>query len=319
MTAAELHAALAGRWPDVLAALGVDAEHLVNRHGPCPACGGRDRFRFDDRDGRGTWICNQCGAGDGFRLLELVHGWTFREALKAVAEQAGPVDRPAPPTPRTSREPRVASPTARARRILRTSSTPDLVPDARGYLESRGLFPLPDGCRLRAHAAVDYFEPGPGKAVVHVGRFPALVAPIVDIDGERVTVHVTYLHDGAKLTDHAPRKILSPMTGRRGCAVRLFELAGETLGLAEGIETAIAARILHDMPVWAALNTTLLAKFIPPRSVHRVLIFADRDVPGIEAAWTLRDELDGHCGVELRLPPRAIGDWNDALLEARHG
>ena len=37
-----------GRWPEILAALGIDPAALRNRHGPCPGCGGRDRFRFDD-------------------------------------------------------------------------------------------------------------------------------------------------------------------------------------------------------------------------------------------------------------------------------
>jgi len=64
---------LVGRWPATLAGLGVAAHHLVDKHGPCPGCGGTDRFRFDDKDGRGTWICSQGGgtpaSGDGFDLL----------------------------------------------------------------------------------------------------------------------------------------------------------------------------------------------------------------------------------------------------------
>ncbi|MFA9256090.1 primase-helicase zinc-binding domain-containing protein, partial [Escherichia coli] len=52
----------------MLPALGIQV--LKNRHQPCPVCGGSDRFRFDDREGRGTWYCNQCGAGDGLKLVE---------------------------------------------------------------------------------------------------------------------------------------------------------------------------------------------------------------------------------------------------------
>lgn len=123
-----------------------------------------------------------------------------------------------------------------------------------------------------------------------------------------MTAHITYLQGGRKLGDHEPRKILSPMTGRRGCAVRLMP-AGEVLGVAEGIETALAAYLLHGVPVWSALNAPLLAKFVPPREVHKVIIFADRDVAGLEAAYHLRDELDGRCAVELCLPPAPAGDW----------
>ena len=68
-------------WPAILAGLGIDPRYLQNRHGPCPACGGKDRFRFDDREGQGTFYCNQCGSGDGFHLLERVHGWSFRRPI----------------------------------------------------------------------------------------------------------------------------------------------------------------------------------------------------------------------------------------------
>ena len=54
-----------GHWPRILPALGVKV--IKNRHQSCPVCGGSDRFRFDDKEGRGTWFCNQCGAGNGYR------------------------------------------------------------------------------------------------------------------------------------------------------------------------------------------------------------------------------------------------------------
>ena len=73
------------QWSEILVGLGIDPQFLVRRHGPCPACGGKDRFRFDDLEGRGTFYCNQCGAGDGIRLLQNVFGWTFPETLKAVS------------------------------------------------------------------------------------------------------------------------------------------------------------------------------------------------------------------------------------------
>jgi putative DNA primase/helicase len=164
---------------------------------------------------------------------------------------------------------------------------------------------------------VDYYRPLDGKAVELVGRFPALVAAVRDVDGDLVTAHLTYLKDGKKAPVDAPRKTLTPMTGREGCAARLMPLAGQVLGIAEGIETAIAASVLHDnVPTWAALNTTLLGKFIPPDEVLRLIVFADRDVPGMEAAWRLREALSERCAVELRLPPAQFGDWAD-VLEAR--
>jgi putative DNA primase/helicase len=39
------------RWREILPRLGIETRFLVNKHGPCPLCRGKDRFRFDDRDG----------------------------------------------------------------------------------------------------------------------------------------------------------------------------------------------------------------------------------------------------------------------------
>ena len=71
----------------ILPALGIDVPANPKRHGPCPVCGGRDRFRLDDQHGRGTWFCNQCDpqAGDGFALIQAVRNCNFKEALHLVA------------------------------------------------------------------------------------------------------------------------------------------------------------------------------------------------------------------------------------------
>ena len=60
----EVTHAAAGQWPSVLTGLSITVSDSPLRHTACPACGGTDRFRFDDY-GRGAHICNQCGAGDG--------------------------------------------------------------------------------------------------------------------------------------------------------------------------------------------------------------------------------------------------------------
>jgi phage/plasmid primase-like uncharacterized protein len=114
MDYATVAAAAVGRWPDILGALGIADHHLTRRHGPCPGCGGRDRYRFDDRDGRGTWICGGGGnpqAGDGFGLLRHVYGWTAAEALHAVARYLG-MDADAAGAPPTRPAPRPAPPVA---------------------------------------------------------------------------------------------------------------------------------------------------------------------------------------------------------------
>jgi len=81
-----------GRWHYVLTALAVAPDYLRNRHGPCPGCGGTDRFRFDDKDGRGTFFCGGGGepvSGDGFTLLNHVYGWDFKTTAKEVRKVLG--------------------------------------------------------------------------------------------------------------------------------------------------------------------------------------------------------------------------------------
>ncbi|MCX0435268.1 DUF927 domain-containing protein [Aeromonas veronii] len=84
----DVAAAAIGHWPDLLAAVGIDTPRR-GKHGPCPTCGGKDRFRLDDKGGRGTWICNQCGAGDGLTLVGLATGKTIKEAADLIAPLVG--------------------------------------------------------------------------------------------------------------------------------------------------------------------------------------------------------------------------------------
>ena len=80
-----------GQWRGILSALGVPDKALRNRHGPCPMCGGKDRFRFDDKGGRGTWFCSHCGAGDGIEFVKRHQGVEFRDAARLIEQHIGTV------------------------------------------------------------------------------------------------------------------------------------------------------------------------------------------------------------------------------------
>lgn len=77
-----------GRWEEILSRIGYPFTATApNEHVACPMCGGIDRFRFDNENGDGSFICSQgtgeAIAGDGFELLE--HGGkSAAEALQAV-------------------------------------------------------------------------------------------------------------------------------------------------------------------------------------------------------------------------------------------
>ena len=127
-----------GQWPGILAALaGLTDQQLTDRHQPCPLCGGEDRYRFDDKDGNGTWFCNQCGgknqqggAGSGMDMLMRRTGWPFKEAAERVEQHLGlPTKKPSSTTARAQ----VTSTTYHPRRstVLRptgATATPSSLP-----------------------------------------------------------------------------------------------------------------------------------------------------------------------------------------------
>ena len=72
------------KWQSIFSSLGIDVGN--GKHCPCPVCGGKDRFRFDNKHGRGTYICNQCGSGDGLELIKNYYHCDAKEASSKVAE-----------------------------------------------------------------------------------------------------------------------------------------------------------------------------------------------------------------------------------------
>ncbi len=101
-------------WPHVLGCLNINVPDSPRRHAPCPACGGKDRFRFDD-NGRGSFICNQCGAGDGLDLIKRVNNCDTTEAALLAADVLG-IDYRTTETPEATSQKREQLETERQRR-----------------------------------------------------------------------------------------------------------------------------------------------------------------------------------------------------------
>ena len=290
-----------GKWRGILLSLGIDQSFLSGKHGPCPVCGGSDRFRWDNQHGAGGFICSQCGAGNGFDLLMRVHGWDFAATAAKVDEVLGNVDADPPTRPAMSKEDR-----NRMLNRLWASATALQQGDlAYAYLAGRNALPKVIPACLRF--APDCPAPD-GQSR------PAMLALVHDADGAPCTIHRTFLGPDGKADMASPRALM-PGEIADGSAVRLSPVHGELLGIAEGIETALAATARFGVPVWAALNATMLGKWQPPGNVRQVVVFGDNDrtFTGQAVAYALARRLAAQKGlaVEVRIPGRVDTDWAD--------
>lgn len=296
-----------GRWRSILTVLGIDERALSGKHGPCPMCGGKDRFRFDDREGRGTYFCSGCGAGDGVQLAMGITGLSFRDAAAEIERIAGTA-RPNPTRPERSDGDKLNA----LRRAFMASKPIERDDEACRYLAGRGLrlYDLPESVRL--HPSMAYWD---GGAVL--GTFPVMLATVTSPTGGAVSMHRTYIQDGRKAPVPAPKKLMQgfPLAG---AAIRLTPVS-RSLGIAEGIETALAASELFEVPAWSCISTSGIESFEPPEGVEHVVIFADNDAnfAGQAAAYRAahRLALKG-IEVEVIIPP-TVGDWLDELNRRR--
>jgi putative DNA primase/helicase len=231
-------------------------------------------------------------------LIRKLRGWDHKTACDEV-DKIISADEPAPAPnarPKSSARRAIA-----IQRLLSEARHPDIVT---AYLKRRGL--AVTSPVLQGHWRCPYYD----DDHKFIGTFPAVIAPIIGPDGSLQSVQRIYC---AELDPR--KKILPAVDTISGAAVRLFE-PGDELGIAEGIENALAAHQLFGLPVWAALFEGNLKKFEPPADICGLHVFGDNDphYVGQEAAFALARRLtrDGFP-VEVHLPPDVDTDWLDVL------
>lgn len=285
-----------GKWPTILSKIGVSVQR--NKYMACPICGGKDRFRFDDLKGEGTYYCNRCGAGNGVKLVQMKTGWPMRRVLKEIEHMAGVIvekdivkDQEIDPEKRKALLNKVW---AEAKPI-----SPD--DPAAAYLYKRtGLKQFPSVLRYHSnlyHAEIRQY-------------LPALVAKVTDTDNKAVNIHRTYLTD-------RPVQKKKMMQGPipHGSAIRLMPYEN-AIGIAEGIETAISAYSIFSIPTWAGISANIMERWVPPKDAEEIWIFGDNDhsFTGQLAAYKLAFRLaDSGRKVRVAIPKIGGADWNDVL------
>lgn len=282
--------AATGQWPVLLPALGI---HITagGRAQPCPVCGGKDRFRFDNQQGRGTWFCNQCGGGDGLSLVEKALAVTTKEAASKVAGVLGNTSHAPLPVPDSQQDKTQARQQAaeQARQLLAAA-----VPQAgNAYLIRKG-WPDVDTLTLQGKplrvGGITY-QPGD------------LLLPLTNAAGEVVNVQL--------INAAGDKRTLAGGQVKDAC----HSLAGPdhaVIWLTEGYATGLTVHQLTGESVCIALsanNLPTLAQQLRAQYPDALLLLAaDNDENG--TGQTRATEAAQLTGATLALPPMT-GDWND--------
>ncbi|MCE7331410.1 primase-helicase zinc-binding domain-containing protein [Klebsiella pneumoniae] len=315
----EVTSAAAGRWPYVLAGLSIDVPDSSRRHAPCPACGGKDRFRFDD-NGRGSFICNQCGAGDGLDLIKKVNNCDTTEAAQLAADVLGIDYRAAESAPdaASQRQRQLAADRQQREQERQKQAAEDA--DQRRATFAR----LYTGMRLRSIQGESEYLQSKGLTGFKYPLMPdgSLLLELVDESGA-VTAAQTITPQGEKR--------LIKGSAKRGAyyAVNALERP-QSVVIAEGLATALTCHLIRtDALTVAAIDA---GNLLPVAEVMRrkypqaqIIIAADNDHQqgGPESGGTntgkdAAEKAALSVAGWVSLPPTECkADWND--YHQQHG
>lgn len=298
-----------GQWQAILSHLG--AEVPLNTHTACPACGGKDRFRFDNKDDNGTFICNQCGSGDGLDLVQKILGGSVTEAAYEVANIIGIDTRSAcPPAYRCSEikaqqdelKAQQAEKQANEKRekhkrfIERYNRTiANVHRGGSDYLKAKGLHGF----------EMDLLQDG------------SLIIPLLDAGGV-ITGAQTIKPNGDKrlLSDSAKSGSYYPINEPVNVS---------TVIIAEGLATALTCHLIqpeaHAVAAIDAGNLIHVAKVMRVKYPEsKIIIAGDNDIkPGQDNTGKLAAEKAAKAvnGVAVLPPTDDKADWDDYRLS--HG
>lgn len=254
--------------------------------GPCPGCGGTDRFGINPD--RGVYNCRRCGGGDGLGLVQLVHACDFPSALSFLVgdrqvqidpaeERRRAAKRAQDAAKREATAERMRQDSIRAGRAIWDQGRAAAGTPVTGYLAARGLPAAicdEPPASLRFHPALPYMQPDPdgqGWITLHTG--PAMLAACRAPTGEIVAVHRTWIDlarakGKAVICDAAGEPVLDGkgrrlgvkklLGSKRRAAIRFYNVPHfHTLVMGEGIETtltALSAKVFDDAAYWAGID-----------------------------------------------------------------
>lgn len=246
--------------------------------GPCPRCGGHDRFAINTR--KQVFICRQGNAGgDVIELVKYLDGVDYKTAVARLHLPDRIVAASTPPPEAVSvRHSLQREPSELVLRIWNEAKDFRHNATAQKYFVNRGadLDELPSATNgaLRWHPTCPWMG----------GQRPCLVALWTDIiSAEPRAIHRRPITSAGNAETHWCA--LGPTAG---CIIRIWPDDSVTQGLilAEGIETALVAatQIQHRgtllQPTWAAGDRGHVASFPLLPGVESLTLLVDNDTNG---------------------------------------
>jgi hypothetical protein len=242
--------------------------------GPCPRCGGRDRFSVNPA--KAIFHCRRSGAGgDVIDLVQYLDEVDFVSAGQMLIEGVAPAHAVSPADAGAEHR-QLAHDWAHQRALnLWREAVPIEGTPAEMYLRGVRALQIPEGISgraLRFHPACMF-----GHGVKH----PCLLALFRGIaTNEPVAIARTALRVDATKID---RKSLGHVSG---AAIKLSAdvTAASGLTVGEGLETTLAGMQFGFRPAWALGCAGAIAKLQVIDGVEVLTILVDRDPTGMRAA-----------------------------------
>lgn len=235
---------------DVAARLGATLKRSGTEHvGPCPSCGGTDRFAINPR--KRIFNCRGADGGDVIQMVRHVLGLDFNAAVEWIAGEpfsalsaSGLHEREATLAQLKARRDKADAKREtddadyRAKEIdkaegIWSRGVPIEGTLASDYLAARGIDQLPPRYELRFEELLPYWHQRKGDdtaTAIHTG--PALLGMLSDDRGAFAGCHVTWLDPG-----RPGRKLALPDPDNPGALLPAKKLRGSTRRAAEKIQT----------------------------------------------------------------------------------
>jgi hypothetical protein len=286
---------------------GIKLRGKIERVGPCPICGGRDRFAINTK--KQVWNCRGCAVGgDVIALVRFLDGCEFADACRTLAGE--PVRRKvhnvvAPRQPPNADD--YERKREKARHLWHTSTAATGTPVETYLSNVRGITP-PFPATVRY---LPPLKPGHHPAMIVVYGLPDESEPgaLAIAENAISAVQLTLLKaDGSGKAGVTPNKItIASPAGMPMVLAPMTDLLG--LAICEGVEDALSVHCATGLGAWASGGAAFMPKLVAAvenlanareydASPESVTIFAHADEAGQRHARELAVTLDAR-GIEI--------------------